>query len=387
MRFSVDRSTWRTVTLGDAVRNVNRTARDLVQHGVERVVAMEHLDPGELKISRWSGVDSGTTFSRLVRPGQTLFGKRRAYQRKAAYADFAAVCSGDILTLEADERKILPDFLPFLTLSDRFYEHAVGTSAGSLSPRTNWRDLADFRISLPGLIEQRGLADLLWAVEGERSSALATIRAIDELIAAVADKSIADTQNREMKIGDVLAVAQYGSSARSGDEGRYPMLRMTNLSAGHVVASDLKYTDLKSEEFRALRVARGDVLFNRTNSPDLVGRSGIFELEGDYVFASYLVRLRTNADLVLPEYLNDFINSRCGQARIRRHLSKGVSQANISPSKLKSVSIPVPSISEQQRTVALLKEIRAARDSALDRVSASNRLRSTILAEVFEGSS
>ena len=168
MTLNLDKSSWLRVRFGDVVRNVNETVRDAEAAGLDRVIAMEHLDPGELRVDRWGSTADGTTFTRRVRPGQTLFGKRRAYQRKVAYAEFDAICSGDILTFEADRTRLLPEFLPFLCQSDDFFAHALGTSAGSLSPRTNWRDLSSFEFLLPLLDEQERLADLLWAIESRR---------------------------------------------------------------------------------------------------------------------------------------------------------------------------------------------------------------------------
>ena len=111
--------------------------------GFERYVGLEHLDPGDLKIRRWGNVSDGTTFTNVFRAGQVLFGKRRAYQRKVAVADFDGVCSGDIYVFEPKNEHLLPELLPFICQTDGFFEHAVGTSAGSLSPRTNWDSLAD----------------------------------------------------------------------------------------------------------------------------------------------------------------------------------------------------------------------------------------------------
>ena len=137
MSLNLDKSRWKRVAFGDVVRNVNETIRDLEAAGINRVIAMEHMDPGELKVSRWGSTEDGTTFTRRVKPGQTLFGKRRAYQRKVAYAEFDAICSGDIYTFETDGTQLLGELLPFLVQSNGFFEHALGTSAGSLSPRTN----------------------------------------------------------------------------------------------------------------------------------------------------------------------------------------------------------------------------------------------------------
>jgi len=163
--LNLDKSGWKRVAFGDVVSNVNITVRDPESVGIDRVIAMEHMDPGELKVQRWGSIEDGTTFTRRVTPGQTLFGKRRAYQRKVAFAEFDAICSGDILTFEADETHMLPRFLPFLAQSNEFFDHALGTSAGSLSPRTNWRDLSKYEFDLPPLDEQKRIADLLWAVD------------------------------------------------------------------------------------------------------------------------------------------------------------------------------------------------------------------------------
>jgi len=94
-----------------------------------------------------------------------LFVKRRAYQRKVAVAEFDAVVSGDIYVLAPKGDRLLPELLPFLCLSERFFQHAVGTSAGSLSPRTNWNSLANFEFDLPPLDQQRRIAEILWAVD------------------------------------------------------------------------------------------------------------------------------------------------------------------------------------------------------------------------------
>lgn len=131
-----DRSGWTRVRFGDVVENVNETERSPMEAGIDRFIGMEHLEPGSLHVREWGNVADGTTFTRRCRPGQVLFGKRRAYQRKVAVAEFDAVVSGDIYVLASNDERLIPELLPFLCLSERFFQHAVGISAGSLSPRT-----------------------------------------------------------------------------------------------------------------------------------------------------------------------------------------------------------------------------------------------------------
>jgi type I restriction enzyme S subunit len=163
---------WRRVKFGDVVRLSKARSKDPMADGIERYVGLEHLEPGDLRIRRWGNVADGVTFTSVFQPGQVLFGKRRAYQRKVAVADFSGVCSGDIYVLETkDAQVLLPELLPFICQTEAFFDHAVGTSAGSLSPRTNWTSLADFEFMLPPMDEQQRLIRLLLNAEAARTAA------------------------------------------------------------------------------------------------------------------------------------------------------------------------------------------------------------------------
>lgn len=156
----------KTVKFGDVVSNANLVERDLKNSGIKRIVGLEHIDPENLHIRRWSTPEDGTSFTRKFIPGQTLFCKRRAYQRKVAFAEFEGICSGDILTFEPKEpNTFLPELLPFICQTDAFFDYTLGTSAGSLSPRTSWKALKDFEFPLPPLEEQKRIAEILWTAD------------------------------------------------------------------------------------------------------------------------------------------------------------------------------------------------------------------------------
>jgi hypothetical protein len=156
---------WHTVRFGDVVRNVDEAVRDPLTCDLERFVGLDHIDPESLRIKRWGLIADGTSFTRKFTTGQVLFGKRRAYQRKVAVADFDGLCSSDILVFEPADDQLLPELLPFIVQTEGFFQHALGTSAGSLSPRTRWRDLAAYVFTLPPLDEQRRIAEIMWAAD------------------------------------------------------------------------------------------------------------------------------------------------------------------------------------------------------------------------------
>lgn len=167
------------VKLGEVARENRETLRGS-KRGLP-VVGLEHITPSELTLNEWD-VDSENTFTKAFRKGQVLFGRRRAYLKKAAVAPFDGICSGDITVIEAIPEKLLPELLPFVIQNDAFFDYAVAKSAGSLSPRAKWEHLRNFELTLPSLAEQRKLADLLWAVNAARVAYKKLLVATDELI-------------------------------------------------------------------------------------------------------------------------------------------------------------------------------------------------------------
>lgn len=388
MSLSLDKSTWKRVAFGDVVDNVNETVRDGEAAGIDRIIAMEHMDPGELKIRRWGATEAGTTFTRQVRPGQTLFGKRRAYQRKVAYAEFDAICSGDIYTFEAEETQLLGEFLPFIVQSNEFFDHALDTSAGSLSPRTNWRDLANFEFDLPPLDEQKRIANLLWAVEG-------TAGAHASLRAATADARTVWCDGRVLDLVEVNAVPFSKLWARSPESGwsSVPVDEVTGyyvLSLAALGPAGYRLGHLKnvadSDKVKAAVLSHGDLLISRANTVNAVGRAGIYVEELACVsFPDTMMRVSMNED-VLVEFAAAVITSAHGRAHMRRSAAgSATSMVKINRASLGRLKFPVVSIDAQREFLAQLHRLDtgvASLDAAMVAVA---DLRSSLSAEIFGG--
>jgi type I restriction enzyme, S subunit len=152
------------VKFGEVVEEIRLYEKQPLENGLERYVGLDHLDSDSLQIKRWGLIKEGTTFTKKFIKGQVLFGRRRAYQRKTAIADFDGLCSGDIMIFSA-KNGLIPELLPFIIQSEKFFDLALDTSAGSLSPRTKWSHLAEFKFPLPPRTIQKRMANLLWAVE------------------------------------------------------------------------------------------------------------------------------------------------------------------------------------------------------------------------------
>jgi len=158
-----------------------------------------------------------------------------------------------------------------------------------------------------------------------------------------------------VRLGDILEVCQYGLSAPISEKGRYHIVRMDELVNGYVIPHITKYVNLDEENFKKFKLEKGDILFNRTNAPDLVGRVGIFLLEGDYVFASYLIRLRPKSELFDSHFLTFYLLF--SEDRIKQLATRAVHQANINATNLKKLKVPQPAKKEQQKIAEILSTI------------------------------
>lgn len=191
-------------------------------------------------------------------------------------------------------------------------------------------------------------------------------------------------------VEQICEFTRYGTSAKtSSDSSGVPVLRMGNIQEGQVDLNLLKYLPEEHHEFPDLLLRKGDLLFNRTNSAELVGKSAVYEGNpSPCSYASYLIAVRMLSSC-LPQYLGYFINSPIGRAWVKTVVSQQVGQANVNGSKLRSLMVALPPIAEQERIVleverqmSLVRQTEAAVTANLKR---AGRLRQSILNEAFEG--
>lgn len=382
---------WKRVKFGEVVRLAKETCKDPVAEGVERVIGLEHLEPGDLRVRSWNDIADGTTFTTRVRPGQVLFGKRRAYQRKVAVADFDAICSGDIYVFEsANPERLLPELLPFLCQTDAFFEHAIGTSAGSLSPRTNWSSLAEYEFALPPLDEQRRLADLLHAasqLQDETSNLQGALTAVRRSLLVDIFRPDRGPRDRFPKHWKVMRVADAGDCQLGqqrhpmfdkGDNVR-PYLRVANVYDGTIDLSDILSMHFPVDALRKFELQSGDILLNEGQSTELVGRSAIWRGEVlGMCFQKTLLRFRCGP-LLLPEFAQAFFQHMLYTGQFARVAVQTTSIAHLTSVRFAELQLPVPPVAEQQILVERLAAVSGAEDATNRRATDAARTAHQIL--------
>lgn len=186
-----------------------------------------------------------------------------------------------------------------------------------------------------------------------------------------------------VKIRDIVTDVRYGTSKPAVEGGRYPYLRMNNLTVdGGLDLSDLKYIDIPDNEIEKCVVRKGDILFNRTNSIDLIGKTAVFNLLDDMVIAGYIIRIRLN-NQILPDVFSQYMNLEA-MKKVLRGMAKGaVNQANINAQELQSIKVYIPNMELQKQYVEFKEEIDKSRSRIQKSLEASQELFDSLMQEYF----
>ncbi|MFT4155486.1 restriction endonuclease subunit S [Parafilimonas sp.] len=189
-------------------------------------------------------------------------------------------------------------------------------------------------------------------------------------------------------IGNISTNVEYGSAAKSKEQGKMPVLRMGNIQNGRFDWEDLVYTD-NEDEIKKYLLKKNDVLFNRTNSAELVGKTAIYKGEYPAIFAGYLIRINRIENLINADYLNYYLNTKAAKQYGNTVRSFGVNQSNINGTKLKTYPVPLPPIEEQNTIVQEIESRLSVADkmeeSINQRLQQAEALRQSILKKAFEG--
>lgn len=269
-----------------------------------------------------------------------------------------------------------PSYVIRILLADSSIKLYDGIAFGSV-PRRRRSSVKDFLAldipPLPPLVEQRRIADILDKTDVLRTKRREAIAHLDSLGQSIFHEMFGFPSRNEhgwamQRIGDLLTSTQYGTSEKSESNGTVPVLRMGNLTyQGHLDLTDLKYLADGSEGPEKYLLRRGDVLFNRTNSVDLVGKTALFDEDGPFSFAGYLIRLRCGADLE-PQYLTTFMNVPDTKTKLRSMCKSIVGMANINAKEVQAMLIMVPPLKLQQefaRRVAAIELLKASHRAQL----------------------
>jgi type I restriction enzyme M protein len=315
-------------------------------------ITQKKAKPGAFKVVA-GGMTHAYTHSAFNRLANTI-----TVSASGASAGFVAfwkepIFASDCTTVRGpdDERT---EYL-YYVLKSRQSEIQAGSS-GAAQPHVYPKDLEVIQVAKPDAATLKLIVAECRSVENDADSALASIeQAIARIGSEVAQIYASAAPN--MEIDKITTSIQYGINQAMNEGGvGYKIFRMNEIVRWRMADNgSMKCADISAEEFAKYKLNKGDLLFNRTNSIEHVGKTGLFDLDGDYCFASYLVRVVADTNQVLPKFLEKMMNSAGFQAEAKGKASKSINQANINATVMRNIKVPVPLISQQHKFVAKIE--------------------------------
>lgn len=389
---------WQTTTLGELCRFIDYRGKTPVKttSGLRLITAknvkMGYLQETPMEFVAPESYDAWMTRG-IPKMGDVLFTTEAPLANVAQLdTNEKVVFAQRIIVLQPTGNNLDRTFLKYLLLSDvaqaRILEQGTGATVQGIKASL----LKTIQIEFPPFSEQQRIVDILdkafTGIATAKANAERNLQNASTLFESHLQTVLGSKKWKWKTLDELCNGVEYGSSAKSKKVGHVPVLRMGNIQEGRLDWSSLVYTDDK-EEIQKYLLKHNDVLFNRTNSPELVGKTAIYKSEMPAIFAGYLIRIQRKEDLLDADFLNYFLNSQMALDYGKTVVISSVNQANINGAKLKGYPIPAPSISEQRSIVkeldALREETKHLADLYEQKLAALEALKKSLLHQAFTG--
>lgn len=288
----------------------------------------------------------------------------------------------------------------------RWFDFNKGKMFGTAIPYIRLGNLQEFPTPIPPLAEQQRIVDriesLFAKLDEAKEKAQAVVDSFEIRKAAILHKAFTGELTakwreehgvrmeswKKKSVGELCISLKYGTAKKSDASGNVVVLRMGNLQQGEIDWSDLAYSN-DPDDIEKYKLFPGDVLFNRTNSAALVGKTAIYRGEHPAIYAGYLIKLDYDHDKIIGDYLNYALNTLDAKKYCNSVKTDGVNQSNINAKKIGAYSFNVPSIPEQEKIVSVIQKLlskeqqaKEAAEAVLDQIEL---MKKSILARAFRG--
>lgn len=358
----------KSITIGDACEVLNGYAfksEKYIESGI-RVIRISNVQKGYIEDNTpaFYPIDSTGLEKYMLEENDLLISLTGNVGRVALLSkDFLpAALNQRVACLRLKTDKITKGYLYHILNSDFFEQQCVNSSKGVAQKNMSTEWLKEYSIPLYSIKKQTEISSILDAVQLIISKRKIQLIKLDEIIKArfvemFGDPIINPKGWKIVTVGDVVTDVRYGTSKPAVEGGKYPYLRMNNLTIdGHLDLTNLKYIDIPDDEIEKCVVRKGDILFNRTNSVELVGKTAVFDLSEEMIIAGYIIRVRLK-DVLLPEVFGQFMNLEVMKKTLRGMAKGAVNQANINAQELQSINIYLPDISLQKEFVKIKEQV------------------------------
>ena len=374
---NLDKANWLRLSFDNIAKKISKTVQPH-DANVDIYVGLEHIDPNEIHIRR-KGVPSDVKGAKLqCALGDVIFGKRRAYQRKAAIVDFYGICSAHSFVFRAIPEVIDPKLFPFFLHSDQFMHRMVDISVGGLSPTINWSDLKDQEFLIPPKPEQAKLAELLWALDNQIEKDRKTIQCLVTLKETLNKEIFA--LHKTINLGN-NAYFEILSSGIDKFKNTKDYISTKCVEKYSIMQIEETITFDKRPSRANMQPITNSIWFARMKDTFKVIKPSEREIK-NCIFSTGFCGIKPNEKLVYLEYLfHFFLSNQFNQQK--DILAKGTTQKAINNHSVKRIKISIPDIETQRNVSEKLNTIIQNIELAEQKIKSSKNLNKTIINEIF----
>jgi type I restriction enzyme S subunit len=369
-KIEIDKSNWQPIKFGDVVFEPKESTKDPIEDNIEHVVGLEHITSDDIHLRNSNSIEESTTFTKKFDIDDVLFGRRRAYLKKAAQAKFGGICSGDITVFRAKDN-LLPELLPFIVHNDKFFDYAIKHSAGGLSPRVKFKDLANYEFLLPPKDQQAKLAELLWTMDAVIERENTTLNKNEELFLSFSKSIFFKGIGKQMKLKDVgdLIMGQSPPGKTYNKEGNGMPFLQGNAEFGKKRPTHVQYTSAPN------RTVQEKTILISVRAP--VGDLNIADRE--YCIGRGLAGLYIESEN-LRNYVHNFL--KYARFELEKN-STGSTFKAINKDTLSSLKLIIPEKKVLEDNSKKLSSIIEATELFSSKISSSKALQKSLINQVF----
>lgn len=381
--MSLNKGNWDRIKFGDVANCLEKHSKNPLDNGFDKFVGLEDLNGETLKIEGCGDIKDGTTFTKIFSKGDILFGKRRPYLKKIAVADFNGICSQDILVFR-NKCNIIPELLPLFVSSQSFIDHAIKTSAGSLSPRTKWKDLASFDISLPPINEQMEITLLFQSIE----TANEQVESQEKNLATLKKQLLRDIFGNSPQFGNYLTKqdfepVKFEKLANNISERVEPKETNLNTYVGleHLDSDNLTIERTgKPEDVigTKLKIYKDDIIFGKRRA--YLRKVAVSTFDG--IASAHSMILRANENNIEKDFLPYFMQSDTFMERAVQ-ISEGSLSPTIKWKTLAAQEFVLPKKEKQTRLIEIFKQFDTTSNLLKQQISTLRTLKQNLLNEIL----
>ncbi len=379
---NLDKSNWVSFRFEDIAAKISETV-DPNTTALEKYIGLEHIDAEDIHIRR-CGRPSDVSGGKLkFYPGDVIFGKRRAYQRKAAIAEFEGICSAHAFVFRANPEVIDPKLFPFFLHSDQFMHRAVDISVGGLSPTINWGALKAQEFFLPPKSEQDQLVELLWAmnevIERENNTLCKAKNFKNSL-----QKYLFNRNNfTRVKLSEYTSVLSgYAFPSSKFIAFGAPVIKIKNITNGNItIDSDSNHIDEKYfENISKYKVKAGDILIAMTGAT--LGKTGVVQNEFEGAYINQRVGKFKLKKQIYSNFLKGILDSQNYLFELNKYIGEGA-QGNISSDDICNTLVPKLDVIEVEKHGNTFKYVLENITLIKEKISTSQSLQKSLINQIF----